>query len=268
MRVLVTGATTPLGAEIVENLLSRDDVDRVLAIAREPDSGIRGDRLIYRSLDLAHTRRVHDLIWGEARMHAITHVAHVGGPVREMLHACAHHPTIHRFVFRSYSEVYSGKADLVDEDAPIALSPEMPPQLRDRIQADLSVCSHLGGSLEIAVLRLAEILAPGVGSQLWDYLSARVCLRPLGFDPMLNALSLEDAADAFGAALASHEIGVFNIPGYDTLPLSRAIAESDRIALPVPRRLVASRLRFGGVLDGGRARSELGYEPHTPVSWT
>lgn len=268
MRVLVTGATTPLGAALVEELLARDDVDRVLAIAREPDAGIRGDRLIYRSVDLARSRCVHDLVWGEARMHAITHVAHVGGPAREMLHACAHHPTIHRFVYRSYSEIYSARADLIDEDTPIELSPRMPPWLRDRVEADLAVCAHLGGPLEIAVLRLAEILAPGVGSQLWDYLSARVCLRPLGFDPMLNALSLEDAAEAFTAALASHEVGVFNIPGYDTLPLSRAIAESDRVALPVPARLVASRLHFGGVLDGGRARAALGYEPHTPVSWT
>jgi UDP-glucose 4-epimerase len=268
MRVLVTGATTPLGAAIVDHLLERDDVERVLAIAREPDAGIRGDRLLYRSVDLARARSVHDLVWGEARMHAITHVAHAGGPVKEMLHACAHHPTIHRFIYRSTSEVYARRADLIDEDAAIELSPAMPPWLRDRVQADLAVCAHLGGPLEIAVLRLAELVAPGVDSPLWDFLSARVCLRPIGFDPMLNALSLEDAAEAFGAALESHEVGVFNIPGYDTLPLSRAIAESDRVALPVPSRLVASRLRFGGVLDGGRARATLGYEPHTPVSWT
>jgi UDP-glucose 4-epimerase len=291
---MVTGATTSLGAAIVEHLLARDDVDRVLAIAREPDSGVRGDKLIYRAVDLRHARDVHDLVWGEARTHAITHVIHgchhrrardTGAAVhaqnvestRQLLLACAEHPTIHRFIYRSFAEVYSPRhatPDLIDEEAPIELAPDMPQWLRDRVEADLAVCTHLGGALEIAVLRLAEILAPNVGSQLWDYLSSRVCLRPLGFDPMLNALSLEDAADAFGAALSSHEIGVYNIPGYDTLPLSRAIAESVKVDLPVPGPLLAPlyrlrraftgfdfhyelnarRFHFGGVLDGSRAR--------------
>lgn len=266
MRVLVTGATTLLGAAIVEHLLERDDVDRVLAIAREPDAGIRGSRLIYRSCDLARPRCVHDLVWGEARMHAITHVVHAAGPPRQLLAACEHHPTIRRFVYRSYAEVYSSRGDLLDENAPIELTPGIPTWLRARIEADLAVCSHLGGRLEIAVLRLAELFAPG--GHLWSYLTRRVCLRPFGFDPMLNTLSLEDAAAAFGAALASHEIGVFNIPGYDTLPLSRALAERHRIGVPVPPRVVANRLHFSGVLDGSRARSAFGYEPHTPVSWS
>ncbi len=308
MRVMVTGATTPLGAAIVDHLLARDDVERVLAIAREPDPGVRGDRLVYRAVDLRRERSVHDLVWGEARMHAITHVVHgcqhraasdEGRHVhaqnvestRALLAACTDHPTIHRFVYRSFAEVYAprhGTPDLVDEDAPIELAPDMPQWLRDRIEADLAVCAHLGDKLEIAVLRLAEILAPNVGSQLWDYLRSRVCLRPLGFDPMLNALSLEDAAAAFGAALASHEIGVFNVPGYDTLPLTRAIAEADRVDIPLPgpllsplyrlRRAIAGfdfhselnarRFHFGGVVDGTRARAAFGYVPHTPVTWT
>jgi UDP-glucose 4-epimerase len=149
------------------------------------------------------------------------------------------------------------------------------------------VCAHLAGALPIAVLRCAEIIAAGTGSQLWDYLQSRVCFRPLGFDPMLNVLSLADAVAAFEAALRSTAIGVFNIPGHDTLPLSYAIEESGRADIPVPgplmaplyglRRLVAGfdfrydlnlrRFHFGGVLDGTRARETLGYVPRTPVTW-
>ena len=90
------------------------------------------------------------------------------------------------------------------------------------------------------------------------------------------------------AALRSPAIGVFNIPGADTLPLSRAIAEAERIEIPVPgpllsplyalRRKVAGfdfrydmntrRFHFGGTLDGRRAREHLGYVPRTPVMWT
>jgi hypothetical protein len=104
---------------------------------------------------------------------------------------------------------------------------------------------------------------------------------------MINVLSLEDAALAVAAAVTRPAIGVFNIPGYDTLPLSCAIAEAGRWQVPVPgpmmaplyklRRALAGfefryelnarRFHFGGVLDGRRARTELGYVPMFAVRW-
>jgi UDP-glucose 4-epimerase len=308
MRVLVTGATTPLGEAIVGHLLEVRDVELVMAVGRESNGKQRAHhKLTYRAVDLTRTRALHDLLWRDARGLGITAVIHgihhrsardVGRRVhaqnvdatRELVIACAEHPTIRRFVYRSFAEVYAphrATPDLIDENAPLDFAPAAPQWVRDRVEADLGVCSHFGGRLQIAVLRCAEILAPDVGSQLWDYLSSRVCVHPLGFDPMLNVLSLEDAADAFGAALESTETGVFNIAGFDTLPLSRAIAESMKLKIGVPgpmvaplyalRRAVAGfefrydlnerRFHFGGVLDGGRARTALGYTPHVPVGW-
>ena len=306
MKVMVTGATTPLGAAIVDHLLAKRDVELVLAIGIEPEPRKRtSDKLVYRAVDLTRARPLHDLLWGEARglgiaavVHGMQHRdAHGSGrrvhaqnvdATRELLIACGEHPTIRRFVYRSFAEVYAPQRatpDLIDEEAPLDFDPTAPQWVRDRVEADLGVCAHFGGRLEVAVLRCAEILAPGVGSQLWDYLSSRVCLHPFGFDPMLNVLSLEDAASAFGAAVESAEIGVFNVAGFDTLPLSRAIAESMKINVGVPgpliaplyrlRRAVAGfefrydlnerRFHFGGVLDGRRARTALGYTPKTPV---
>jgi UDP-glucose 4-epimerase len=308
MRVLVTGATTPLGAAIIEHLVHARDVELVLAIGREPSASLPEERVMYRCADLTRPRVMRDLLQGVARAHGITAVVHAMhhreangmdrrvhaqnvDATRELVVACAEHPTIRRFVYRSFAEVYAPQhaaQDLIDEDTPLDFEPTAPAWLRDRVEADAAVCAHLGGSLEIAVLRCAEILAPGTGSQLWDYLSSHVCLRPLGFDPMLNVLSLDDAAVAFGAALASTAVGAFNIPGYDTLPLSHAIEESARrvcIALPGPllsplyrlRRAIAGygfrydlnarRFHFGGVLDGRRAHTALGYLPQTPVRW-
>jgi len=141
--------------------------------------------------------------------------------------------------------------------------------------------------VSIVVLRCAEVLAPGSGSQLWDYLQSRVCLRPLGFDPMINVLSVADAARAIRLAAAGAGHGVYNVPGADTLPLSRIIARWGRRDVPVPGPLLAPlyrlrtwsvgfefrydlnlrRFHFGGVVDGTRARRELGYEPRHPIAW-
>jgi UDP-glucose 4-epimerase len=306
MRVLVTGATAPLGAALVDALLASDDVELVLAVGRE-SAGPVGPRLVYRQLDLTRPRVLHDLVWGEARRRGIDRVVHGmqhrtvadrGAAVhaqnvdatRELVLACIDHPTIRRFVYRSFAEVYALRhttSDLLDEEAPLDFDPTAPQWVRDRVEADLVACAHLGSSLPIAVLRCAEILAPGTGSQLWDYLQSRVCLRPLGFDPMLNVLSLDDAVAALVAALRGSATGVFNIPGVDTLPLSIAIEESRRADLPIPgplmaplyglRRWVAGfefrydmnlrRFHFGGVLAGDRARVELGFAPRVRVQW-
>ena len=95
-----------------------------------------------------------------------------------------------RPLLRSYTEVYR-----IDSDEPVLLAEEHPLRLvegmrqaeRDRLEADVTVCMRMGMTkLSIAVLRLAEVPAPDSGSQLFDYLSSKVCFRPIGFDPMLK----------------------------------------------------------------------------------
>lgn len=76
MRVMVTGATTPLGAAIVRELLADADVTRVLAIGLEAQAASTDPRLVYRATDLTRPREVHDLIHGAARQHAIDTIVH------------------------------------------------------------------------------------------------------------------------------------------------------------------------------------------------
>lgn len=309
MNVLITGATTPLGRALVGALLGSREVGHVLAVGAElwgPGLPSDGSRFSYERVDLTRERALHDLLYGPARAHAIDCVVHgvLHRPVadhgarvhainvettRMLVRACARHPTIRRFVLRSGAEVYAIRPEepnLIDEHHALVFDPGAPQWLRDRVEADLTVCAQLGGeALSIAVLRCAEILAGGLGSQLWDYLGSRVCLRPLGYDPMLNVLSVEDAVAAIRGALGSRARGVFNIPGMDTLPLSQLIARWGRLDVPVPGPLLSplywlrektvgfefrydlnlARFHLGGVLDGTRARTLLGYQPRHPI---
>ena len=287
MRVMVTGATTPLGAALVETMLATGDVDAILAVGSGDRPPREHSEVVYRKLDVTRPRNLREAIWGDARDLAIDVVIHGAqhlpaterarkagttdvDAARELLVACTNHPSIRRLVYRSFAEVYSlgGGRDLLDEKSPLELTPTSPQWLRDRVEADLAVCSQIGSKLQIAVVRCAEIIAPDVGSQLWDYLKGRVCLRPYGFDPMLNVLAIEDAAYALACAARSKAVGVFNIPGRDTLPLSRAIARSHRADVPFPGQLLGSqRFHFGAVLDGSRAARELDFVPTTGVHW-
>src|SRR5690606_38543709 len=139
---------------------------------------------------------------------------------------------------------------------------------------DLTACARMGlADCEIVVLRCAEALAPGTGSQLFDYLDAPVCLRPAGFDPMVNVATIGDLVHAIELATHGSGEGVFNIPGFDTLPLTECIRKWGGNQLPMPGLLIKQlynlrhtltgsefsyglnrhRMHFGLVLDGTRA---------------
>ncbi len=307
--VLVTGATTPLGRALVRSLLEEDAVDAVLAVAAEEKWPFEEDaRLHYLRVDLTRERKIRDLLFGIARDLEIDSVVHSAlhrdvrdhgpgvralnvGSTRQMLFLSEQHPTIRRFVFRSYADVYAIDPEtpaVIGEEHPLELSSTMPQLVRDRVEADVTVCTRMGmAPLHIVVLRCAEVPAPNSGSQLWDYLQEPVCFRPLGYDPMINVLSIEDSVRATRLALRTEAQGVFNIPGKDVLPLSEAIAAWGRRGIAVPGPLLGpmyalraatrgsqflydlnrARFHFSGVLDGRRAREVLGYEPAHSLDW-
>lgn len=303
MSVLVTGATTPLGRAICGELVTRGPV---LAVGREPSADLP-DGVDYASVDLSRARALRTLMSGPVQrrgVHTVVHLAfhrragmarsqrlHVDA-TRLLLRLSEDHGSVRRFVHRSAMDVYATRSDRPDvlrEDHPLELAAEASDWIRERVAADLTACTRMGMTdLEVVVLRCSEILAPAMGSQLLDYLRGRVALRPMGFDPVLNLLSLDDAREAFVLAATGRGHGVFNIPGADTLTLTTAIhrAGSRPVGVPGPligpayavRRRLGShgfryrdnawRFHFNGVPDGTRARQCLGYEPRHPIDWS
>jgi UDP-glucose 4-epimerase len=308
-RVLVTGASTAIGRALCDALLADDAVELVLAVTGDGAAPLSSGRRLRRlGADLARPREVRSLLYGPTRelgidtmVHAALHRSPTRGgrrahaldveSTRELLRLGEGHPTLRRFVYRSSAEVYHVGADsveVIDEEHPLELSPRAPQWVRDRVEADLAVCAHAGlSSMRIAVLRCAEIFAADCGSQLYDYTWSRVCFRPLGYDPMVELLSLADAVRALLLAVRCDAEGVLNVPGADVLPLSRVIRRSGRLDVAVPGPLLTplyrlrtlsigtefrydmnhGRFHFGNVLDGARARAALGYQPRFAVEW-
>lgn len=309
--VLVTAATTPFGRALVARLARDPSVRHILAVGAEPcpqEFAHDPRRITYACVDLTRPRSMWRLLFGPGVRIGIDSVVHTalhrsardqGRPVhilnvettRELLHLAERHSTIRRFVYRGYSEVYRKDyhlPNLIGEDHPLDLHPGAPQRVRDRVEADLTVCTRMGMSrLDIAVLRCAEIFAPDMGSQIYDYVRSRLCLRPLGFDPMINLLSMDDAVGAVELALRSPVQGIFNIPGRDTLPLSRLVRLCGRLDIQLPGPLLSPLYRLrarargmefrydlnykhfhvSGVLDGARAHKHLHYQPRHPLSW-
>lgn len=310
--VLVTGVASPIGERLVRSLLADTRVGHVLACAHLPRSQAltlpRTNRLTYVQVDLTRSRRVRQLVFGAARdldVEVVVHLAqhrraHLSGrkvhklnveALRSILDLTDRHPTIRRVVVKSYAAVYKVGLDLpvrVTENHPLDLSPGAAQYVRDRVEADLTACARMGLSrAEIVVLRCAEALAPGTGSQLYDLLEAPLAFRPMGFDPMVNVATIDDIIAALERATHGSGEGVFNIPGWDTLPLTEAIRKWGTPQIPAPGALIQPmyelrhrllgtdfsygmnrrRMHYGLVLDGTRAREVLGYVPSNPVDW-
>jgi UDP-glucose 4-epimerase len=308
MRVLVTGVTTPVGTALAHAFLDEPGVDLVLGTALDSVGPQLGDRFHYEAADLSRARNIRSLLFGPARALGIDAIVHSAlhrsaahrhpharaldvDATRELLRLGEELPALRRFVYRSFAEVYHVGVDsveVIDEEHRLELGPRAPRWVRDRVEADLAVCAHAGLSrISIAVLRCAEIFAPGAGSQLWDYVQSRICLRPLGYDPMVEVLSPRDAVRALVLATRSDAAGVFNIPGADVLPLSQVTTRCGRRDVPVPGPLLSplyrlraaaiggefrydmnrERFHFGAVLDGRHALRVLGYAPRWSVEW-
>jgi UDP-glucose 4-epimerase len=310
--VLVTGASAPLGQRLVRSLLADTRVSHVLAVDDvPPDEALpfsHAGRLTYLPVDLRRARKVRELLFGPARdldVEVVVHLSeYMGGyghgravhaqnveSLRSILELSDRHASIRRLVVKSHAVVYRVSLDLpvqVTEDHPLNLSPHAPQYVRDRVEADLTACARMGLiDCEIVVLRCAEALAPGIGSQLYDYLSAPVAFRTMGFDPMVNVASPEDIVRALELATHGSGEGVFNVPGYDTLPLSEAARKWGTRMVPLPSPLIRpvyglrhqlygsqfsygiarNQMLFGLVLDGTRSREVLGYRPVHPVAW-
>lgn len=310
--VLVTGAATTMGRALVESLLADTRVAHVLAVDRHRESEAipfsHGKRLTYVKADIARSRNIRELLFGPAKDLGVQVVVHLAQcpdarakgrrvhrenveALRAILDLSDRHPSIRRVVLKSYAVVYRVSLDLpilVTEDHPLNLSPHAPQYIRDRVEADLSACARMGlMDAKVVVLRCAEALEEGAGSQLYDLINAPAALRPAGFDPMVNVATIADIVEALESALHGSGEGVFNIPGYDTLPLSECVRKWGTRSVPMPGILIRplyrlrhiisgsefsyglnrQRLHLGLVLDGERARSVLKYQPTHPIDW-
>lgn len=299
--VLVTCASAPAGVDLCRALALRMPVlacspEPATAMARLAESGVR-----YLQLDLSHSRNRRALLFGpalDAHVEAVVHAPACDGrrphaaadTLRELLHLCDRHPTIRRFVYIGTADVYrTGPGDpaLIDEEHPLETDPTAPSSVRDLVEADQAACAHIATSrLRVTVLRCAELFAPGAEGPLQRWLRSEPCLRPLGFDPMVNLIGAEDLVRAVTLALRAQLAGVFNVAGADTLPITALAAKAGRRCVPLPGWLVSAayrvravagpsfdyqtnrtRFHFGSVLCGRAALAAFGYQPRTPLRW-
>lgn len=186
---------------------------------------------------------------------------------------------VKKLVLLSSADVYGARAknpQFLTEEAPL-LAADLS-TLRD---VDMMAQSFFWKrpDIETVILRPTHI-SGDVGNLINRYLRLSPVPRLMGYDPMLQLVHEEDAAQAICLSLLPGHRGIFNIAGPPPLPLSRIFKRLGRMTLPLPhmaaKPVLAQLFRLGRLemrpsfvdyiryvcmVDDSRARSKLNYKP-------
>ena len=295
--VLVTGVSRYLGGRFARLLTETPGVRRVIGVDVVPPPHPLGDAEFVRA-DIRNP--VIAKVIARAEVDTVVHLNVIATPTSaggrvsmkeinvigtmQLLAACQKAPSVRRLVVKSTAAVYgSSPRDpaLFTED----VGPKVMPRAgwaKDSVEVEGYVrgFSRRRPDVDVAVLRLANIIGPGVHTALSDYFELPVAPTVLGFDPRFQLVHEADGVEAIRLATTGSVTGFVNVAADGFLTLHQAARLAGRPPAPVPGPMVpvvarAMRttgladfssdqirfLSFGRGLDTTRMRADLGLEP-------
>jgi len=292
-RVLITGVSNPLGAEVARRLASRVpslfgcDVDDPVSALEEMDfvhadtrQSVIGKLVRQLKIDtVVHLAVVVDSPRGERA----THETNVIGTMNVLTGCAGPASPVRRLVVKSSQAVYGARPDYpsVLSEEVAGFSPTASPTSRDLIELELLAHDFAVRNPACRVARLRLGYRISRETAFGRYLSLPLVPVFAGYDPRLQLLHEEDAAEAIAAAALGTQEGPFNVAGDGVVLLSQAIAIMGGRPLPVlpPAGVWLSRiairsatgvnlpghlvelLMHGSVIDCSRLQSEFGWRP-------
>ncbi len=292
-RVLITGVSNPLGAEVARRLAGRvpwlfgcdlrdpvsaiEEMDFVHADTRQSVIGKLVRRL---KIDtVVHLAVMVDSPRGERA----THETNVIGTMNVLAGCAGPSSPVRRLVVKSSQAVYGARPEypsLLSEDAAGAGGGG------SLVTRDLFELEQLANDFalrhpacRVARMRLGYRITRTTA--LGRYLSQPLVPTFAGFDPRLQLLHEDDAAEAVARAALGDQEGAFNVAGDGVVLLSQAVAIMGAQPLPVllpasqwiPRFAIRSStgvnlpghlldlLLHGSVMDCSRLRAEFAWTP-------
>jgi UDP-glucose 4-epimerase len=292
-RVLITGVSNPLGAEVARRLASRVpwlfgcDVDDPVSALEEMDfvhadtrQSVIGKLVRQLKIDtVVHLAVMVDSPRGERA----THETNVIGTMNVLTGCAGPSSPVRRVVVKSSQAVYGARPDypsLLSEEV-AAFSPTASALTQDLIELELLAHDFAVRNPACRVARMRLGYRISRETMLGRYLSLPLVPTFAGFDPRLQLLDEEDAAEAIAAAALGTQEGPFNVAGEGVVLLSQAIAIMGGQAIPIlppagrwlsrlairsitgitlPGHLV-DLLMHGSVVDCARLGTEFGWLP-------
>lgn len=296
--VAITGASSFLGANLIEMLEEDERIRRIVCLDVKAPPSARSRSRLY-DLDLTHPHAEEKLseTFAAEGVDTVVHLGFLTSPAhsRQYAHELESVGTLHllnacrrtrvrKAVMWSQTLLYGAHAtnpNFLSERHPLRAA-RSEPFFGDKLDAEEEVLrfGKPGQGRIATVLRMAPILGPNFESFLTRYLGRRLVPTVMGFDPLWQFLHEADAVAALRLAIVRDAPGVLNIVGDGVLPLHTVIRLVGRTALPLPRSLargIASALwiaqlgeapasfcdylQYLCVADGRAAHARLGFSP-------
>ncbi len=292
-RVLVTGVSNPLGAEVARRLAPQvpylfgcDIADPVTAM--EEMDFVHADTRLSVIGKLVRQLRIDTVVHLAVMVDSphderSIHETDVIGTMNVLVGCAAPSSSVRKLVVKSSQAVYGaapGDPSFFSEDM---TNPDRPASgvTRDLLEMEQLVSEFAlrNDGCDVTVLRLGFRVSED--TSLARYVSLPVVPTFAGFDPRVQLLHEDDAADAIVRSVVGRHPGVFNVAGDGVVLLSQAIAIMggrpapvlppygrwlSRIGMKVFAGVdlpahVADVLTYGSVMDCSRLRAEFGWGP-------
>lgn len=249
--VLVTGVSRYLGGRFARLLTAQPGIGRVIGVDVIPPPHDIGNAEFVRA-DIRNPMIAKIITQAEVdtvvHMNLIATPLSAGGRVSQkeinvigtmqLLAACQKAPNIRRLVVKSSAAVYgSSPRD------PAMFTEDMGPKTLPRIgfgKDSVEVEGYVRGfsrrrvDVEISMLRLANIVGPGIRTSLTDYFSLPVIPTPFGYDARLQLVHEDDALEGLLLATVGPPVGIVNVAGDGIITARQAVRLSGRASIPVP----------------------------------
>src|SRR5688572_20785225 len=136
------------------------------------------------------------------------------------------------------------------EDDPLRAGADFP-QIADAIQLDNQALAWMWQHPKVraVILRPTNVVGPNIQNAMSSFLRSKRIPVMIGYDPMEQFVHEIDLVSAILTALASEELGVYNVAGLGSIPWSRTIDVVAKKRLYVPSSLAMSYLRMAGLVS-------------------
>ncbi len=296
--VLVTGVSRYLGGLYARRLSSDPTIDRILGVDVVPPKHSIGRAEFVRA-DIRNP--MIGRIMGQAGVDTVVHMNVIATPkdsggrvtqkeinvigTMQLLAACQKSESVQRLVVKSSAGVYG-----TSPRDPAMFSEDMSPKVLPRAgfgKDSVEVEGYVRGfsrrrpDVEITMLRLANVIGPGIRTAITDYFALPLVPVPLGYDARFQLLHEDDAVAALILATTGPSLGIVNVAGEGFLTVTQCAAIAHRPMLPVPLAAAGpignlvkrsgfadfsseqlTFLAFGRGVDTTRMRTVMGFDPH------
>jgi UDP-glucose 4-epimerase len=292
----ITGSYGYIGKRLLERLSRSNEFERVVCTdILSPPQGVP-DNFQYYQCDIRDQKSLHR-IFKDSGVNSLVHLAFIANPTRDksfeydvdvngtsnVLSICKE-LKIKKLVVASSDCAYGffdGTPDYLDESAPVRSTPGFPySENKAEIEAMLEEFKNEVPDCSLVILRPCMVMGPNANNTTSRSMKQPVIIGVRHYDPIMQFVHEDDAAEAFYLALTKDIQGTFNLAADEGIRYSALAKELGRPMISLPAWLMYSlvetlyRLRllpFGKAqldyiryplsMNVDKIKTELGFKP-------